>query len=233
MMAQHTRETVASPEPGRLAADAPANAGEDWGWRDQAPRHTISYLLDPVLKLAPKIGPGVRVLDVGCGNGFMCAEYVKLGASVVGVDISQAGIELARRSVAGARFEAMAIHPDLPERLGEQPFDVVTSTEVVEHLYAPADWATCCFNALRPGGTLVASTPYHGYLKNLLITLTDKWDSHWHPWTEGGHIKFWSPRTLAKLLTDAGFTDTRWAGAGRMPFLWKSMVMSARRAQGS
>ncbi|HBS29820.1 MAG TPA: SAM-dependent methyltransferase [Phycisphaerales bacterium] len=231
-MAEASRSAT---EPGRpgLAADAPANAGEDWGWRDETPRHTIAYLLGAVLRAGPALKPGVRVLDVGCGNGHMCAEYVKTGATVVGFDISQAGVEIARRSVPGARFEAMAIRPDALLRLGEEPFDIVLSTEVVEHLYAPEEWARCCFNALRPGGTLIATTPHHGYLKNLVISLTNKWDAHWHPAEEGGHIKFWSERTLGNMLREIGFAELRFSGAGRVPMLWKSMVVAARRPTGA
>jgi 2-polyprenyl-3-methyl-5-hydroxy-6-metoxy-1,4-benzoquinol methylase len=39
------------------------------------------------------------------------------------------------------------------------PFDLVLSTEVVEHCYAPRLWAAAAFTALRPGGLLIASTP--------------------------------------------------------------------------
>jgi 2-polyprenyl-6-hydroxyphenyl methylase/3-demethylubiquinone-9 3-methyltransferase len=146
------------------------------------------------------------------------------------VDVSREGIEHARRHYPRARFERIAADTGLLEQLaGEAPFDIVVSTEVVEHLYDPGAWARTCLGALRPGGVLVCSTPYHGYLKNLALALTNGWDHHLNPLWFGGHIKFFSARSLARLLREAGFTDTCFCGAGRLPGLWKSMVMRAQR----
>jgi 2-polyprenyl-6-hydroxyphenyl methylase/3-demethylubiquinone-9 3-methyltransferase len=120
-------------------------------------------------------------------------------------------------------------YADLLEQLGEAPFDLVVSTEVVEHLYSPREWAAGCYNALKPGGRLICTTPYHGYLKNLAISLAGRWDHHANPLWDGGHIKLWSRRTLSKLLRDAGFSNLRFQGAGRAPSLWMTMVICADR----
>ena len=100
---------------------------------------------------------------------------------------------------------------------------------MVEHLYSPHELARYCYDALRPQGTLIISTPYHGYLKNVAIAVTNKWDHHHMPNLHGGHIKFWSRAELTKLLEDAGFKVTGFAGAGRIPYLWKSMILIAQR----
>jgi len=39
-------------------------------------------------------------------------------------------------------------------------------------------------------------------------------------------IKLWSRKTLARLMTEAGFTNIQFRGAGRLPWLWMTMVMS-------
>ncbi len=108
------------------------------------------------------------------------------------------------------------------------PFDVVISTEVVEHCYAPRLWAAAAYASLKPGGLFLCSTPYHGYLKNCALALTGKLDAHFTALWEGGHIKFWSRRSLAQLLSEAGFVELRFAGAGRLPWTWKSMLMAGR-----
>jgi len=115
--------------------------------------------------------------------------------------------------------------------LGCDPFDIVISTEVIEHLYSPRLYISGCYKAVRPGGLFVCSTPYHGYLKNLLIALLNKNDSHTSPLWDGGHIKFWSRKTLGQLLTETGFTNLQFRGAGRMPFLWMTMLMSGDRVK--
>ena len=101
------------------------------------------------------------------------------------------------------------------------------STEVVEHVYAPRRWAAAAFSALNPGGVLICSTPYHGYLKNLTLAASGKLDAHFTALWGGGHIKFWSRRTLTALLQETGFEMVAFRGAGRWPWLWKSMLIAA------
>jgi len=43
----------------------------------------------------------------------------------------------------------------------------------------------------------------------------------------GGHIKFWSRKTITQLLSENGFEVTEFSGVGRFPYLWKSMVIVA------
>jgi len=126
-------------------------------------------------------------------------------------------------------FHQAIASPEAIEALALGPFDLVVSTEVVEHCYAPRQWAAGAFTALRPGGLLIASTPYHGYLKNLALAASGKLDGHFTALWDGGHIKFWSRRTLSTLLTDAGFEPIAFRGAGRWPWLWKSMLIAARK----
>ena len=83
--------------------------------------------------------------------------------------------------------------------------------------------------ALKPGGSLICSTPYHGYVKNLLLSLAGKWDTHADPLWDGGHIKLWSRKSLGRLLSEAGFEDLSFKGVGRLPWLWMTMVMKAKK----
>ncbi len=108
-------------------------------------------------------------------------------------------------------------------------FDVVITTEVIEHVYSPRKLAANAFQALCAGGELILTTPYHGYLKNLALALTGRLDAHFTVLWDGGHIKFWSRRTLTILLKEAGFTDIAFYGTGRCPFFWKSMVVTAKK----
>ena len=154
---------------------------------------------------------------------------LELGHTTVGVDASGKRIAQARRDHPGARFENLEVDENLLEILGEEPFDLVVSTEVVEHLFLPSEWATTCFAALAPGGHLICSTPYHGWLKNVAIAGANRWDHHHHTLRNLGHIKFFSVATLSELLTKAGVADIRSRGAGGLPFLWKSLVMAGTR----
>jgi 2-polyprenyl-3-methyl-5-hydroxy-6-metoxy-1,4-benzoquinol methylase len=140
--------------------------------------------------------------------------------------LSEQGIAIARRAHPQGRFEVLAADDGLLANLGEEPFDLVVSTEVVEHLYAPRPYARGCLQALRPGGRFICTTPYHGYLKNLALALLGRWDAHANPLWDGGHIKLWSRATLAELLRETGFENIQFRGGGRVPWLWMTMIMS-------
>ena len=195
---------------------------ENYGWTDAVPEYA-GYINQMVIRIA-RDANARTVLDAGCGNGALAADLAAAGFQVVGVDGDRRGIEIARSKYPALTFE-VALFDDAPA--GE--FDFVTSTEVIEHLYSPHHLARFCFSALRPGGTLAISTPYHGYLKNIALSLANKWDYHHKANEHGGHIKFWSRATLTTLLEEAGFKVTGFAGAGRFPYLWKSMILTARR----
>lgn len=63
-------------------------------------------------------------------------------------------------------------------------------------------------------------------MKNLVLAVLNKWDAHASPLWDGGHIKLWSRKTLSTLLTETGFVNLQFHGAGRVPGLWMTIVMS-------
>ena len=198
----------------------------DYGFNHSDASHMHRHFIPPIFELCGLLCPSTRVLDVGCGNGFTCGEFLNRGCQVVGVDLSEQGIAIARQAHPQGRFEVLAADDGLLANLQEEPFDLVVSTEVVEHLYAPRSYARGCYGALKPGGRFICTTPYHGYLKNLALALTGHWDQHANPLWDGGHIKLWSRNTLGLLLTETGFANLQFRGAGRLPGLWMTMVMS-------
>lgn len=207
----------------------------DYGWDNERP-HTEAYLHEPLRNLLQHfarspdgISAAPRVLDLGCGNGYLVETLHRWGYQAVGVDPSASGIAEARRRAPALSFHQAAASPEQLAALHLPPFDVVVSTEVVEHCYSPSEWAAAAHTSLRPGGLLICSAPYHGYLKNSALALSGKLDAHFTALWEGGHIKFWSRRTLTKLLIDAGFQPLAFRGAGRWPWLWKSMLIAASK----
>jgi 2-polyprenyl-6-hydroxyphenyl methylase/3-demethylubiquinone-9 3-methyltransferase len=194
-----------------------------------------SYLLDALRRaLPPPAAPGgrtLRVFDLGCGNGVVAKTLAADGYDVTAVDTSETGIEMARRAgVSGCRFEVASAYDDLGARFGL--FDAVISLEVVEHLFSPAAYAQTVKGLLGPGAPAIVSTPYHGYLKNLAISITGKWDTHLAPNWEGGHIKFFSRDTLRQLFAEAGLHETAFLRAGRIAPLAKSMIGVYRAQDG-
>ncbi len=151
--------------------NSPAAGYQDYGFHSGSASHMHRHFLPKIFELAGDLPIGTRVLDVGCGNGFTSGEFMKHGCTLVGVDLSESGIALARSAYPKGRFEVISAEDSLLEVLQEEPFDLVVSTEVIEHLYSPRAYIKSCFEALRPGGRFICTTPYHGYLKNLAISL--------------------------------------------------------------
>jgi 2-polyprenyl-3-methyl-5-hydroxy-6-metoxy-1,4-benzoquinol methylase len=169
---------------------------------------------------------GVRwICDLGCGNGHISGRLDALGYHVTGVDASASGIQIARRAYPGVDFVHALIDRDLD--LGQ--FDLVISSDVIEHLYRPSDLLEAAVSQLKPGGHLLLGTPYHGYLKNLVLAATGKMDAHFSALHDGGHIKFFSVNTLSKLMRAHGFEDLSFTFYGRAPWLWKNMICHARK----
>lgn len=172
----------------------------------------------------------LTILDVGCGNGEIANRLIKDGFDVMGCDASLEGIRLANMENAG-HFFVMNLEEEtnLPHRILDMKFNVIICTEVIEHLYAPRELMKFCSKLLKPNGLIAISTPYHGYIKNLLISIFGGWDCHFTALWDGGHIKFWSRFTINKLLEEFDFYEQEFKGCGRIKYLWKSMIVVARR----
>lgn len=198
-------------------------------YKDAATNGSHAYLLPAVQSELARLeerGPK-RLFDLGCGNGSVGAVLNQQGWEVTGVDPSEEGIAQARQMYPGLKFQTGSAYDDLAAMYGL--FPVVISLEVVEHVYAPHQYARTLADLLEPGGTAIISTPYHSYLKNLAMALTGKMDAHFTALWDHGHIKFWSFRTLSQLLTEAGLQDIRFLRVGRIPPLAKSMIAIARK----
>ena len=100
--------------------------------------------------LAP--APGERILDVGCGTGYLASRIAEAGARVLGIDISPEMVQRARRSYPGLEFQIA----DAASFRFSDPFDAVFSNAALHWVQDPEAAVECIQQALRPGGRLVA-----------------------------------------------------------------------------
>ena len=170
----------------------------------------------------------LKILDLGCGNGAMLKSLADSYPSYefVGVDPSpsaQAHHKLGRRL--NLKFvEWFEFKKNYDEK-----FDVILSVEVIEHVYLPREYLRLVTKHLKVSGYVVITTPYHGYLKNLVLAITGKLDAHFTALWDYGHIKFWSIRTLKKLFSEFQFNVQRISFCGRFYPLSKSLLIIFKR----
>lgn len=125
--------------------------GDDGGWARRTQLNpAIFHLLGDV--------DGTRILDAGCGHGYLCRLLADRGARMVGVEPATVPITHARRKEAEAPRGIEYLQRDL-SRLGDpgEPFDAVVANMVLLDI---PDWQAAlasCVHALRPGGRLVYS----------------------------------------------------------------------------
>ena len=149
---------------------------------------------------------------------------------MVGIDLSAGGITKARERYPEICFIEGSLYDDFRSLSKIDSFDAIISIEVIEHLYSPRCFIRRVHEALSAGGLLIVTTPYWGYLKNILLAISNRMDRSLTALWEGGHIKHWSYRTLKTPLEANGFELVAFSGVGRrLPYLWMGMVMVARK----
>lgn len=111
--------------------------------------HTWRTVENSAAYLAPHLGPGVRVLDVGCGPGTITADMAARGCEVIGIDASEDVVAAARQLGVDARVgDAYAL--DFPD----DSFDVVHAHQTLQHLARPVEALAEFRRVVRPGGVV-------------------------------------------------------------------------------
>ncbi|RSN34262.1 SAM-dependent methyltransferase [Amycolatopsis sp. WAC 01416] len=171
------------------------------------------------------VGPGDRVLDLGCGDGRHAYEAYKRGADVVAADLDDTALKyvrdmfanLAKAGEAPATASAMAVRTDalrLPFPTGS--FTRVIVAETLEHIHADRTVLAEASRVLAPGGRLVATVP-RWWPERICWLLSDAYHE-----VEGGHIRIYRRRELLGRLTEAGLlpTGSHHAHALHSPYWW-------------
>ncbi len=195
--------------------------------------HHHAYLLSPLLEmfaqetLSSQQKP--RVLDLGCGNGSLSNLIAKHGYEVVGVEESETGFQSARLSFPDCHFIQASIY-DLPYTELGNSFDIVISSEVIEHLLYPRV-SKGCKKMFETKWSFNYNHSLSRLLKNIVLALSGKMDQHFTVLWDGGHVKFFSVATMTALLESEGLANLKFKFAGRILYLWKSMLCSSSIVQ--
>ncbi len=174
------------------------------GWRGLAIQADPS-LTDRCLWVRRNLRRGpVRTLDVGFGNAAVCLLARQLGNTVVGISISAAEVEAARRRSRLLGISDVDYYegdvgrlPEMSDYLGD--FDQIVCLEVIEHVIRDAELIHDLAALLKPGGQLLLSTPWkrHRGIARQVVSATEN----------GGHVRVgYDEPELRRLMTRAGLS---------------------------
>lgn len=165
-------------------------AVEEGNWHLQS---RMALVMETIDRLAT---PGGRVLDVGCGTGFLAERLARRGFWGVGVDLSPDSVDIANE-----RLREIGLDGALRAEVGSAydppggTFDLITLTDVLEHLEDPRACLAALRGRLAPGGLLVVSTPNRRSLPGARRWLAERYPGlriqlslapidNWQTWTD-------------------------------------------------
>jgi SAM-dependent methyltransferase len=155
---------------------------------------------------ATKVGPGTRLLDIGCGSGLAAAMAAGLGAVVSGLDAAEALVAIARERTPAGDFRAGEMEA-LP--FADASFDVVVAFNSLQYAATPANALREAARVVRPGG-LVAIGMWGKPSDNEYMSIGAAVGREM-PAAPGGPPPFTSDEaSLAGLLNGAGLTPVEY-----------------------
>jgi SAM-dependent methyltransferase len=166
--------------------------------------------------LLANVRAGDRALDLGCGDGAFTAELDAAGAATVGIEVADAAVARARRRHPGLDFRIAPIDGPLP--LEDNSFDLVWSSEVIEHVADTARWLSEVRRVLAPSGRLLLTTPSHSRLR-LALHGVERFSE-----PLGDHLHLYTTRSLATVLEELGFEHPSIRAVGGLPLLRRTLL---------
>jgi SAM-dependent methyltransferase len=145
-------------------------------------------------------GPG-KILDLGCGRGFMLASMKRMGWDCMGTEIASE-VAVAAGDEYGLKILSEGIDP-LP--FPEGHFDVVTSWHSLEHMERPVRTLGDIHRVLRPGGLFMVEVPNRSSLQAAMG------GSRWFHLDPPRHLYHFTRGALRSILVDLGF-EVVWEG---------------------
>ena len=149
---------------------------------------------------------GKRVLDVGCGGGILSEALARAGALVLGIDLSQAVLDVAElhalETKVPAQYRTIAAEELAQERPAE--FDLVTCMEMLEHVPDPAASIQALASLVKPGGDVIVSTLNRNPLSFAVAIVGAEYIARALPRGTHEYLKFIRPSELARWGRSAG-----------------------------
>jgi 2-polyprenyl-6-hydroxyphenyl methylase/3-demethylubiquinone-9 3-methyltransferase len=183
------------------------------------PLHELNPLRLRYTETAVKLSDA-RVLDVGCGGGILSESMARSGARVLGIDLSQAVLDVAElhalESKVSVEYKVIAAE----DLAAAQPasFDLVTCMEMLEHVPDPATMLAVLARLVRPGGDVIVSTLNRKPLAFAVAIIGAEYIARVLPRGTHEYLKFIRPSELARWGRAGGLELMDLTGITYNPF---------------
>jgi ubiquinone/menaquinone biosynthesis C-methylase UbiE len=157
-------------------------------------RGHLHFVADELMRPVKNNLPG-KLLDVGCGMGFMTKRFQELGWESYGVDVSSYATEYARNELGINAYSGTVDSLNFPDNF----FDMVTIILAIEHMPDPKSTLTALHKLMKPGATIIIATHDIGGLWPRIV------GSRWQHLFVPEHLFFFSRKTLTAILNETGF----------------------------
>jgi SAM-dependent methyltransferase len=166
---------------------------------------------------------GESVLDVGSGNGNLLYQLRSKFTHLIGLEYSPKRMQQAELNLAGHNFTGALGSAERMNAFDSNSIDCIVSADTIEHI--PDVYLACqeFFRVLRPGGSIIINTPNIAFVKKRALLLFGRFPSTSQKneglgsdiLFDGGHLHYFTFRSLSLLLVKSGFQIDSRIGYGK------------------
>ena len=168
-------------------------------------------------------GEGNRILDIGCGSGMLLFQFRDNFKQLVGLEYSKHRLKQASVNLAEQDFIAVQGSAEHMPEIESNSIDRIVSADTIEHIPDVYTATSEMFRVLKPGGELVINTPNVAFIKKRILLVLGRFPSTSQNnegigsdiLFDGGHLHYFTYRSLRIVLEKAGFNMVKKIGYGK------------------
>lgn len=174
----------------------------------------LEFIMDAAEGLFDK-----KVLDVGCGGGILSESMAKAGASVTGIDMAEASLQVAKLHglESGVSVDYQCITAESLAARQPKQYDLVTCLEMLEHVPDPASVVKACSKLVKDDGLVAFSTLNRNIKSFAMAIVAAEYIMGLVPKGTHDHKKFIKPSELLRFTDQAGLKPIAMTGLHYQP----------------